>query len=89
MYLVQVREEVGVIPPKEVRPGDIVPVRHCPVEEAVFLGRGVEPPTEDQGRRTMQKKRQKCRIRMTTGNPRVLEKGEKPELLAPKSPFIA
>lgn len=38
MYLVQVREEVGVIPPKEVRPGDIVPVRHCPVEEAVFLG---------------------------------------------------
>ena len=32
----------------------------------------------------MQKKRQKCRIRMTTGNPRVLEKGETPELLAPK-----
>ena len=36
-YLVQVGEEVRVIPAKEVGPGDVIPVRYRPVEEPVLL----------------------------------------------------
>ena len=46
-YLVQVGEEVGVVTPEEVGPGDVVRVGHGPVEETVLLfgGMGVEAGT--------------------------------------------